>query len=45
MEIKPLSEYDEDNYLAEVVAVMKLNNIEFGRLSVTGLRYILSYTY
>jgi hypothetical protein len=33
------------NLLIEMVANMSLNNIEFGRLSITGLKYLLSCTY
>ncbi|CAG8650535.1 uncharacterized protein OCT59_000957 [Rhizophagus irregularis] len=33
------------NLLVETVAVMPLNNIEFGRLSITGLKYLLSCTH
>jgi hypothetical protein len=30
--------------LTEAVAIMPLNNIEFGQLSIAGLQYLLSYT-
>ncbi|GES97547.1 hypothetical protein GLOIN_2v810536 [Rhizophagus clarus] len=33
------------NLLVEAVAIMPLNNIEFGRLSITGLKYLLSITH
>ncbi|GES97500.1 concanavalin A-like lectin/glucanase domain-containing protein [Rhizophagus clarus] len=33
------------NLLVEMVAVIPLNNIEFGRLSISGLQYLLSCTY
>ncbi|RGB37170.1 hypothetical protein C1646_741305 [Rhizophagus diaphanus] len=33
------------NLLVEAVAIIPLNNIEFGRLSITGLEYFLSITY
>jgi hypothetical protein len=33
------------NLLVEAVAFIPLNNIEFGRLSIAGLRYFLSCTY
>jgi hypothetical protein len=33
------------NLLIEMVANMSLNNIEFGRLSITGLKCLLSCTY
>ncbi|GES97591.1 hypothetical protein GLOIN_2v1601094 [Rhizophagus clarus] len=33
------------NLLVEVVATIPLNTIEFGHLSITGLRYLLSCTY
>src|SRR6266496_3299154 len=33
------------NLLVEMVATIPLNTIEFGRLSVTGLQHLLSYTY
>ncbi|GBC28662.2 hypothetical protein GLOIN_2v1482344 [Rhizophagus irregularis DAOM 181602=DAOM 197198] len=33
------------NLLVETVANIPLNNIEFGRLSITGLKYLLSITY
>ncbi|RGB34118.1 hypothetical protein C1646_787651 [Rhizophagus diaphanus] len=33
------------NSLIEMVAIIPLNTIEFGRLSITGLKYLLSYTY
>src|SRR5438034_7297421 len=33
------------NLLVEEVATISLNNIEFGRLSVTALQYLLSYTH
>ncbi|CAB5189618.1 unnamed protein product [Rhizophagus irregularis] len=33
------------NLLVEAVAIIPLNNIEFGRLSITGLEYLLSITY
>ncbi|EXX69013.1 uncharacterized protein OCT59_001016 [Rhizophagus irregularis] len=45
-EIMPLT---EDNIililLVETVANLPLNSIEFGRLSITGLKYLLSITY
>ncbi|CAB5356730.1 uncharacterized protein OCT59_000998 [Rhizophagus irregularis] len=33
------------NLLVETVAIIPLNTIEFGRLSITGLRYLLSCTH
>ncbi|GBB84330.1 hypothetical protein RclHR1_10950005 [Rhizophagus clarus] len=33
------------NYLAETVALIPLNNIEYGQLSIAGLQYLLSYTH
>ncbi|GBC08014.1 hypothetical protein RclHR1_07860008 [Rhizophagus clarus] len=33
------------NLLVETVATISLNTIEFGRLSIAGLKYLLSYTY
>ncbi|CAB5189634.1 unnamed protein product [Rhizophagus irregularis] len=33
------------NLLIEAVAIMPLNNIEFGRLSIAGLKYLLSITH
>jgi hypothetical protein len=33
------------NFLIEAVADIPLNTIEFGRLSIAGLQYLLSYTY
>ncbi|CAB5189667.1 unnamed protein product [Rhizophagus irregularis] len=33
------------NLLVETVAIMSLNNIEFGRLSITGLKCLLSITH
>ncbi|GBB99057.1 hypothetical protein RclHR1_03400009 [Rhizophagus clarus] len=33
------------NVLVETVAIIKLNNVKFGRLSITGLKYLLSITY
>src|SRR6202034_3635031 len=33
------------NLLVEAVAIMPLNNIEFGRLSIAGLQYLLSFTH
>ncbi|CAB5188873.1 unnamed protein product [Rhizophagus irregularis] len=33
------------NLLVEAVAVIPLNNIEFGRLSIKGIQYLLSCTY
>src|SRR5204863_2921004 len=33
------------NLLVEAVATIPLNNIEFGRLSIAGLQYLLSCTY
>ncbi|GBB85567.1 hypothetical protein RclHR1_12060005 [Rhizophagus clarus] len=33
------------NLLVEMVAVIPLNNIEFGRLSISGLQYLLACTY
>ncbi|GES97585.1 hypothetical protein GLOIN_2v1842735 [Rhizophagus clarus] len=33
------------NLLVETVANLPLNNIEFGRLSITGLKHLLSHTY
>src|SRR6266498_4119217 len=33
------------NLLVEAVATIPLNNIEFGRLSIAGLQYFLSYTH
>jgi hypothetical protein len=33
------------NLLVEAVSIMPLNNIEFGRLSITGLKYLLSITH
>jgi hypothetical protein len=33
------------NLLAEAVAIIPLNTIEFGRLSITGLQYLLSCTH
>jgi hypothetical protein len=33
------------NLLVETVAIIPLNNIEFGRLSITGLKFLLSITY
>ncbi|GES97528.1 hypothetical protein GLOIN_2v1482344 [Rhizophagus clarus] len=33
------------NLLVETVAISPLNNIEFGRLSITGLKYLLSITH
>ncbi|RGB37166.1 hypothetical protein C1646_666379 [Rhizophagus diaphanus] len=33
------------NLLVDAVANIPLNNIEFGRLSITGLKYLLSFTY
>jgi hypothetical protein len=33
------------NSLVEAVATIPLNTIEFGRLSIAGLQYLLSYTY
>src|SRR5437762_10666061 len=32
------------NLLVETVAIIPLNNIEFGRLSIAALQYLLSYT-
>ncbi|GBB90702.1 hypothetical protein RclHR1_17740002 [Rhizophagus clarus] len=43
---KPLSEDNILlNLLVETVAIMPLNNIEFGRLSITGFKYLLSITH
>ncbi|GBB97717.1 hypothetical protein RclHR1_03050006 [Rhizophagus clarus] len=33
------------NLLVEKIAIMPLNKIEFGRLSITGLKYLLSHTH
>src|SRR5207248_7629153 len=33
------------NLLVEAVAIIPLNTIEFGRLSITGLQYLLSCTH
>ncbi|GES97525.1 hypothetical protein GLOIN_2v1482344 [Rhizophagus clarus] len=33
------------NLLVETVAIIPLNNVEFGRLSITGLKYLLSITH
>src|SRR5436189_1699031 len=45
-EIMPLSEDNILlNLLVEAVASMTLNNIEFGRLSIKALKYLLSCTY
>ncbi|UZN99602.1 uncharacterized protein OCT59_000869 [Rhizophagus irregularis] len=32
------------NLLIETVAIIPLNTIEFGRLSIVGLKHLLSYT-
>src|SRR6266536_2726967 len=45
-EIIPLSEENIFiNLLVKEVATIPLNNIEFGRLSITALQYLLSYTF
>ncbi|RGB37161.1 hypothetical protein C1646_757212 [Rhizophagus diaphanus] len=46
-EIMPLTEDNISilNILVKTVANIPLNNIEFGRLSITGLKYLLSITY
>ncbi|RIA88452.1 concanavalin A-like lectin/glucanase domain-containing protein [Glomus cerebriforme] len=45
-EIMPLTEDNILlNLLVETVANIKINTIEFGRLSISGLRYLLSCTY
>jgi hypothetical protein len=45
-EMMPLTEDNSLlNLLIEQVASLSLNDIEFGRLSITGLQYLLSFTY
>jgi hypothetical protein len=45
-EIMPLAEDNILlNLLVETVAIIPLSNIEFGRLSITGLKFLLSITY
>ncbi|RIA96757.1 hypothetical protein C1645_814949 [Glomus cerebriforme] len=46
VEIAPLSENNIIlNLLVELVATIQLNTIEFGRLSIAGIQYLLSYTH
>jgi hypothetical protein len=45
VKIMPLSRDSLLNSLVETVATIPLNNIEFGRLSIAGLQYLLSCTH